>query len=76
MVVAAGTAPSADADSALANLYEAYWYPLYAFLRARGYGVEEAQDLVQAFFLHVLEKRALTAARPRVDGFAPFFSHR
>ena len=72
MVVAAGTAPSPDADSALANLYEAYWYPLYAFLRARGYGVEEAQDLVQAFFLHLLEKRALAAARATRGRFRSF----
>jgi RNA polymerase sigma factor (sigma-70 family) len=72
MVVAAGTAPSPDADTALANLYEAYWYPLYAFLRARGYGAEEAQDLVQAFFLHLLEKRALAAARATRGRFRSF----
>jgi len=72
LVVAAGAAPSPDADEALANLYEAYWYPLYAFLRARGHGVEEAQDLVQAFFVHLMEKKALTEARPTRGRFRSF----
>lgn len=72
LVVAAGAAPSPDADAALANLYAAYWYPLYAFLRARGHGVEDAQDLVQAFFVHLLEKKALTQAQPTRGRFRSF----
>lgn len=71
-MVAAGTAPSPDADAALATLYEAYWYPLYAFLRARGHGAEEAQDLVQAFFVHLLEKKALSEAQPARGRFRSF----
>jgi RNA polymerase sigma factor (sigma-70 family) len=48
---------------ALANLCRLYWYPLYAFVRHRGYSPEDAQDLVQGFFLHLIEYRTLS----RVD---------
>src|SRR6266446_6836072 len=48
---------------ALADLCKLYWYPLYAFVRRRGYSPEDAQDLVQGFFLHLIEYRRLS----RVD---------
>jgi RNA polymerase sigma-70 factor (ECF subfamily) len=37
-----------------------YWYPLYIFARRRGHSPDDAQDLTQIFFLHLLEYRALT----------------
>ena len=46
--------------SALAELCRLYWYPLYIFARRRGHSPEDAQDLTQGFFLHLLERRALT----------------
>src|SRR4029077_8260782 len=48
---------------ALADLCKLYWYPLYAFIRHRGYSPEDAQDLVQGFFLLLIEYKALS----RVD---------
>jgi RNA polymerase sigma-70 factor (ECF subfamily) len=48
---------------ALADLYKLYWYPLYAFIRHRGYSPEDAQDLVQGVFLHLIEYKTLS----RVD---------
>ncbi|HET9376373.1 MAG TPA: sigma-70 family RNA polymerase sigma factor [Chthoniobacterales bacterium] len=47
--------------AALAELCRSYWYPLYAFARRRGHSPDDAQDLTQGFFLHLLEHRALTA---------------
>jgi len=44
---------------ALATLCELYWYPLYAYLRRRGHSAEDAQDLTQGFFAHMLDKHAL-----------------
>jgi len=41
-----------------------YWYPLYAFVRRKGYDRELAQDLVQGFFLRLLEKDDLRAVSP------------
>jgi RNA polymerase sigma factor (sigma-70 family) len=49
-------------QAALAELYQSYWYPLYAHVRRHGYKSDDAQDLTQDFFLHLLERRRLTQA--------------
>ena len=64
MVLSAGRNESTHAEEALARLCQAYWYPLYAFVRRRGYGPQDAQDLTQGFFAHVLEKHSLIAVAP------------
>jgi RNA polymerase sigma factor (sigma-70 family) len=46
---------------ALAELCRLYWYPLYTFARRRGRSPEDAQDLTQSFFLHMVEHRAFKA---------------
>ncbi len=43
------------AREALEELCRAYWYPLYAFVRSRGYSAVDAQDLTQAFFARIIE---------------------
>jgi len=48
------------ARKALEELCRTYWYPLYAFVRSRGYSAADAEDLTQAFFTRVIE----------TDGFA------
>src|SRR5580693_9165626 len=45
-------------QSALAELCRLYWYPLYVFARLSGHSPNDAQDLIQGFFLHLLEHRA------------------
>ena len=47
--------------SALAELCRLYWYPLYMFARRRGHSPDDAQDLTQGFFLHLVEQRALAS---------------
>eukprot|EP01035_Chromulina_nebulosa_P011360 gene11360-15195_t len=44
----------AVARAALEALCRAYWFPLYAFARRNGASRHDAEDLVQAFFSHVL----------------------
>ena len=39
-----------------------YWYPLYAYVRRRGYSPEDAQDLTQGFFAHLLRHNRLGSA--------------
>jgi len=51
-----------SARQALAGFCEAYWPPLYSFLRHRGFSSADAQDLVQGFFAHLLEQKTLTRA--------------
>src|SRR5262249_33649855 len=37
-------------------LCQIYWYPVYAFIRRRGYSTADSQDLTQEFFATLLEK--------------------
>lgn len=71
-VLAAGRGESCESRRALAGLCETYWYPLYAYVRRRGYRAEEAQDLTQEFFARLLEKDSLKAADPGRGRFRSF----
>ncbi len=55
---------AARAGEALEHLCNAYWRPLYAFARYRGYTAEDAQDLTQAFLARVIETNGLGGASP------------
>ena len=57
-----GAAKGTDSEDALASLCRVYWPPLYSFVRRRGYGSADAQDLTQDFFIHLLETDALAKA--------------
>lgn len=72
LVVAAGDPQRNEARSALISLCENYWYPLYAYLRRRGYRSDQAQDLTQEFFIRVLEGRYLDRADPDKGRFRSF----
>ena len=72
LVLAAGADPSEQAARALAELCADYWYPLYAYVRRRGYEAEDARDLTQAFFAKLLEKNDLNAADPGRGRFRSF----
>src|ERR1700759_4211145 len=72
LVVAAGDPKRKEARSALISLCENYWYPLYAYLRRRGYPADQAQDLTQEFFTRVLEGRYLDRADPEKGRFRSF----
>ena len=71
-LVIAAASESAVRDAAVARLCETYWYPLYAHLRSRGTSAADAEDLVQAFFLRVLQKDALRQADPTRGRFRSF----
>src|SRR5919205_274309 len=47
---------------ALGDLCRLYWYPLYAFVRRRGYSADDALDLTQGFFTRLIDKNDLAAA--------------
>src|SRR6266853_6246481 len=55
-VLSAGHGNTDTAAEALEKLCCAYWYPLYVFVRRRGYESHVAQDLTQGFFERLLEK--------------------
>lgn len=72
VVLAAGRSDSSESRAALETLCEAYWYPVYAFVRRAGHSSDEARDLTQEFFSRVIEKRYLRAARPERGRFRSF----
>ena len=62
MVLAAVGHDLSHCREAMQELCRRYWFPLYAFARRRGYESNQAQDLIQAFFLRLLEKDVLSKA--------------
>src|ERR1043165_6921147 len=72
LVVAAGDPRRKEARSALISLCENYWYPLYAYVRRRGYPADQARDLTQEFFVRVLEGRYLDRADREKGRFRSF----
>jgi RNA polymerase sigma factor (sigma-70 family) len=62
VVLAARRSDTTHAQAALARLCQTYWYPLYAYVRRRGYGAHDAQDLTQEFFARLLEQNWLAQA--------------
>ena len=59
-------------QAALAELCRIYWYPIYSFIRRRGHSPEDAQDLTQSFFLHLLDHKALGQVSPLKGKFRSF----
>jgi RNA polymerase sigma-70 factor (ECF subfamily) len=57
VVLTAGKGDSELASQALATLCQTYWYPLYSYVRNKGYGPEDAEDLTQGFFARLLQRR-------------------
>ncbi len=60
------------ARNAMEELCSTYWYPLYSFVRNRGYSATDAQDLTQAFFTKILETGGFTTANPKQGRFRSY----
>jgi RNA polymerase sigma-70 factor (ECF subfamily) len=56
----------------LGELCQAYWYPLFAYLRRKGYAPEAAADYVQGFFVDLIDKDFLDAVSPEKGRFRWF----
>jgi RNA polymerase sigma-70 factor (ECF subfamily) len=72
LVLAAGHPSQPDAAAALARLCQAYWYPIYAYVRRRTADVHQAQDLTQEFFVRLLEREVVAVAQPERGRFRSF----
>lgn len=59
-------------DQALNQLAAQYWQPIYIYLRRTGRTMADAEDLTQAFFVHLLEKKLLDRVRLREVRFRGF----
>src|SRR6185503_1478804 len=72
VVLAAGRDDTPRASDALCQLCQTYWYPLYAYVRQRGYAPHDAQDLTQEFFARLLAKNTLGASSREKGKFRSF----
>ena len=63
---------SAAPTEALERLCSTYWYPLFVYLRRSGYQTQDAQDLTQSFFVHLLDKDRLRTVSPLKGKFRSF----
>ena len=74
MVANAQENPQQDSQwkHSLEVLCKQYWYPLYAYLRRKGYGTSDAQDLVQGFFAQLIEKNFLDSVEQKRGRFRWF----
>ncbi len=72
VVLLAGGKDAPEATAALEELCRNYWYPLYAYVRRRGYGAEDAQDLTQEFFVRLLRREDLAHADPHKGRFRSY----
>ncbi len=61
-----------EARAALAELCGTYWYPIYAFIRRKGYDPDAALDLTQNYFTRLLETEVLALADHRRGRFRTF----
>jgi len=72
MVLSARDKASPASALALESLCQAYWYPLYVFVRRQGHAAHDAQDLTQEFFARLLEKDYLQSAEREKGRFRTF----
>ena len=72
VVLAAGRSDTPRALAALEELCRTYWYPLYTYVRRRGHSPEDAKDLTQEFFAHLLEHNRVGTVRPEKGRFRSF----
>jgi RNA polymerase sigma-70 factor (ECF subfamily) len=72
LIEAARGHDSMPAQRALADLCASYWYPLYAYIRRRGYPADRAQDLTQGFFESLLRHDFLRTVGPEKGRFRSY----
>ncbi len=61
-----------NAHKALSELCQTYWYPLYAYVRRRGYNSHDAEDLTQGFFTRLLKLNSFADIRKERGKFRSF----
>lgn len=68
----AGQSDAGKTREAMEVLFRAYWYPLFTHLRSRGQSRAEAEDLLQGFFVHLVERQTLARADRLKGAFRSF----
>jgi len=69
VIFQASDSQSSDGLRAFEKLCQTYWQPLYVFIRGTGIDHEDAQDLTQGFFQHLMEKDLAVGVHPAKGRF-------
>lgn len=72
VVLKAGSPDDVESRDALATLCQAYWSPVFLYIKHRGHDAEAARDLTQGFFAALLEKDGILEARKERGRFRSF----
>jgi RNA polymerase sigma factor (sigma-70 family) len=72
VIVDAGDLSSSSAEEALSHLCEAYWRPVYAYIRRRGHSIPDAEDLTQGFFHTLIQHGTIGRATEAKGRFRSF----
>lgn len=56
IILQAADSSSSRGRASLEQLCNDYWAPLHSWVQTAGYGAQDAEDLTQAFFAHLLSK--------------------
>src|SRR5215467_10070474 len=72
MVVKAGNPQTQLFKESLARLCTSYWYPVYVFIRRKGFNSDEARDSTQEFFARLIEKQYLAGLDQSKGRFRSF----
>jgi len=72
VVVRARNGQTPHASAALEALLEAYWYPVYAYVRRCGHSPPDAEDLTQSFFALLLARKDLATVDQAKGRFRNF----
>jgi RNA polymerase sigma factor (sigma-70 family) len=72
VVLDAARPGSERSEDAFARLYIDYWYPLYSYVRHRGYSPPDAEDIAQSFFMHLIRKESLAGMQREGGKFRSF----
>ena len=67
-----GTAAGTYQRQALDDLCRLYWYPIYAHARSSGHSHQDAQDITQSLFEHLMEAQRMDQAKPQLVRFRTF----
>ena len=59
LVRAVQSGDPADAEEAMSQICQRYWYPIYAYLRRSRHSAHDAEDITQAFFMRLIKRETL-----------------
>ena len=71
-LIASASGDSPTRREAISSLCEIYWFPVYAYIRRRGFRPDDARDLTQELFTGILKRDGFASADPAKGRFRSY----